>query len=331
MYRNLNSGKVCSSQILFTPNPKILPMINLSGYVRMWYAPTYLYGKRSLRTISEYVTSVEYFLNLVGDPSLDEIDPPMNARFIHGLQAMGLSVETIRKHCRNLNAVWSKAGPSGHRNRDTLRLVNEAPWIRPPEAYRRLPREIPDSEADSLYHATEECAACFKFPTYLEERRLRPVWWRALIALVASTAIRRKVVFNLTWGDFDIGHKYFVVPAEFDKCKTARRKPIHPDVLRLLDAVKCGDKILPWKHGNGKFYECWNDLNETAGIMPHLKLHDLKRYSLQLACRSGADAATLQLLGDHSSFQTTTAYYVGGNLDKYVSTCRLPGTEGGAQ
>jgi len=306
-------------------------MTALSDFVRFCYAPTFLYGQRSLRTINEYATSVGYDLKLVGDPHLAEIDPPKNAKFIHGLQAMGLSIETIRKHCRNLNAIWAKAGPPGRGNRDALRVVGEAPWIRPPEAYRRLPREIPDSFADALYHATEECSACFKYPTLLE-KPLRPVWWRALISLVSTTAIRRRVIFNLTWDDVEIGRKFFIVPPEFDKCKTERRKPIHPDVLRLLEAVKISDYVLPWTHGSKKFYESWHDLNETAGIMPHLKLHDLKRYSLQLACRSGVDVATLQALGDHSSLVTTTRHYVGGNLENYVATCRLPGSgRGGAQ
>jgi len=55
-------------------------MIFLSAYVRMVYAHTFLYGQRSLRTISEYVTSVEYYLQIVGDVPLDEIDPAKNAR-----------------------------------------------------------------------------------------------------------------------------------------------------------------------------------------------------------------------------------------------------------
>ena len=82
-------------------------MTALSDFVRFCYAPTFLYGQRSLRTINEYATSVGYYLKLVGDPHLAEIDPPKNAKFIHALQAMGLSIETIRKHCRNLNAIWA--------------------------------------------------------------------------------------------------------------------------------------------------------------------------------------------------------------------------------
>jgi len=61
--------------------------------------------------------------------------------------------------------------------------------------------------------------------------------------------------------------------------------------------------------------------------MPHLTLHDLKRYALQRAVRNGVDATTLQALGDHSSLRTTTNHYVRGNLEQYVSEMILPGME----
>jgi len=65
--------------------------------------------------------------------------------------------------------------------------------------------------------------------------------------------------------------------------------------------------------------------------MPHIMLHDLKRYSLQLAVRTGVDAATLTMLGDHAALKTTMDHYVRGNLEKYIATVRLPGQIGGGQ
>ena len=301
-------------------------MISFSEYVRTCYAPTYLFGQLSLGTIREYVATVCKYISIVGDCPLDELDTAKHSRFILGLQQQGLAVETIRKHCRHLNTIWAKAGPAIGRHRDSLRFLSEAPWIRPPQSFRKLPREIPDTLADQLYKAIVTSDACYEFPRYLD-REMRPNWWRALIRLVASTGIRRRVVFGLQWSDFDISNKFFIVPAEIDKKRSERVKPVHREVYRLLEAVRSGEFVLPWSHGSKKFYEIWGELNETAGIMPHLRLHDLKRYCLQLACRSGVDAATLQMLGDHASLQTTMNHYVRGNLERYVETVRLPGQE----
>ena len=153
-------------------------MITLSEFVRMYYAPSFLYGVRSLSTISEYATSIDYYIQFVGNLRLNEINPASNNRFIQGLKGKGLSINTIIKHCRHLNTVFSKAGPPGPRNRDAFGWVKDAPWIRPPQAYRRLPREIPDSQADSLYIATGVCDGCYEYPKYLDDPLLRPIWWK---------------------------------------------------------------------------------------------------------------------------------------------------------
>jgi integrase len=303
-------------------------MNRLSEFMRMSYAPTYLYGQKSIRTIEAYLDAVCKYIKYTGDPLLTELNPQNHAKFFQGVRSENLADQTIRKFCQHLNTIWSKAGPPGPRNRDALRYLEEAPWIRPPTPYRKLPREVLDSDADKLYNAIPFCSDCYAYPKYLD-MGLRPVYWKAIILLVSTTAIRRKVVFNLTWDDFAINHTYFVVPAHLDKCRSERRKPVHPEVLRLLQAIQTGYKILPWKHDPHKFDQILHQLNEIAGITPHIMLHDLKRYSLQLACRSGVDPATLQMLGDHSTLKTTLDFYVREKFDNYVATVRLPGKGGG--
>jgi len=197
-------------------------MLPLSHFVRCVYAPAFLYGQRKFCTISEYVTSVEYYLRIVGDPPLDQINPLLNAKFLNGLKTQGLANETIRKHCRHLNAIFAKAGPPGPRIRDALGLLHHAPWVKPPQTYKKLPREIRDCDVDALYHAVDHCAYCFKYPTCLDEKLIRPLWWKALLTLVTTTAIRKKVVFGLQWADFGPGNKYFIVDSSLDKSEKSR-------------------------------------------------------------------------------------------------------------
>ncbi|MCL2306114.1 MAG: hypothetical protein FWC43_12295, partial [Planctomycetaceae bacterium] len=65
---------------------------------------------------------------------------------------------------------------------------------------------------------------------------------------------------------------YFVVPSNLDKCRSERRKPVHPEVLRLLTAIRFGEKILPWKHDFHKFDQIGSDCR--YGVMSGIEKQD---------------------------------------------------------
>jgi integrase len=302
-------------------------MITFSEFMRRWYAPAFFYGQLKIRTIESYLQSVELYLAHVGDLPLDQLTPHNNARFVQSLNKTGIANETIRKHCRNLNTIFNRMGPSGYRNRDALGLLHEPPWIRPPRPFLKLPRDILDGQVENLFRACSQTPGCFTFPKYLPEE-LRPKWWETLILFVITTALRHGALCQWTWDDVDFGRRRILISASIDKSRRERIKPLHPVVLQGFRAVQADDRrLLPWPHGNKKFYGIWHEINEVAGIIPGLMLHDLKRYALQRAVRSGIDAATLQLLGDHSSLKTTVDHYVRGNLDRYIESVVLPGME----
>ena len=48
-------------------------MQRLSDFVRMFYAPTYWYGKLSLSTIENYLISVGRYIEFVGDVELKNL------------------------------------------------------------------------------------------------------------------------------------------------------------------------------------------------------------------------------------------------------------------
>ena len=299
--------------------------MKLSEYIRDHHAPTFWYGRLKYGTIEDYVDSVKYFFKIVGDLPLEEITATNGSRFVLGLNGFGLANETVRKHCRNLNSVFSKMGPKGPRNREAFGFLTEPPWIKPPEGFLKLPREVFDVQVDKLFESCQETWSCYVYPGYLG-LALRPRWWETLILFIVTTALRRGAVLNLTWDDVDLDRACVVIPSRIDKCRRERIKPLHPTVLEGFRAIQGGDhRLLPWQHGAKRFYKIWHEMNEQAGLEPHLKVHDLKRYALQKACRSGVDAATLQMLGDHSSLQTTLDYYVRENFAQYVSEMELPG------
>ena len=302
-------------------------MIKLSDFVRTCYAPTFLYGQVKLRTIDAYLESIELFLKYVGDLRLDQLTPRNTVKFVQILNKIGLANETVRKHCGHLNILFSKMGPVGHRNRDALGFLKITPWIKPPRAFLKLPREVLDAQVKNLYYACSQTSGCYEYPKYLDSA-LAPKWWETLIQLTITTALRRQALLGLTWNAVDYGSRSLRISTDIDKVGRERIKPLHPVVLQALRTIRSDSPfLLPWIHSKKKFYEIWHEINETAGIMPRLTLHDLKRYALQRAERSGVDATTLQALGDHSSLQTTTNHYVRGNLEQYVIGMVLPGME----
>jgi len=298
--------------------------------MRVCYAPTFFYGHVKLRTIEAYLESVELYINVIGDLPIDKLTPENNICFVQALNKRNFANETIRKHCGHLNTIFFRMGPPGPRNRDAFGFLKEPPWIRPPRPFLKLPRDVLDVQVENLYRACAQTSACYQYPVYLDPY-LRPKWWETLILFIVSTALRHGAVFGLTWENLDFGCHRIIVPATLDKCRRERIKPLHPFVLQGFRAIQCGDTVagslMPWIHSQRVLYQIWHAINDSAGIMPRLTLHDLKRYALQRAIRSGVDAVTLQMLGDHSSLKTATDYYVRGNLEQYVEKLILPGME----
>lgn len=307
-------------------------MLTLTETVRVAIAPQFWYGILSPRTVAEYLRAIVLYVEILGDLRLNELNGFNNARFVQALQRKNMAVPTICKHVTALNGIFLKLGPPGPRNRDALSWLPEAPWIRPPQEYKKLPREVFDDEIDRLFKACAVCPNCYLRPKYLDER-LRPRWWESIILLAASTALRRGVLFGLTWEDLDIPGSRVIVPNTLDKKKRERVKPLHPKVLQHLRAVQSGTdrRLLPWSHGITVFGHDLTALNQTAGITHKITLHDIKRYAIQAAVRSGMDANTVMLLGDHSSFKTTQDHYARENLTRYVEKIWLPCMDEGVE
>ena len=137
-------------------------MIRLSDFVRTCYAPTFLYGQVKLRTIDAYLESIELFLKYVGDLRLDQLTPGNTVKFVQILNKIGLANETVRKHCGHLNILFSKMGPTGHRNRDALGFLKTTPWIKPPRSFLKLPKEVIDASIENLFRACSQTPSCFQ-------------------------------------------------------------------------------------------------------------------------------------------------------------------------
>jgi integrase len=207
----------------------------------------------------------------------------------------------------------------GWRNRKAFGFIENAPYCEPPKLQKPLPKQVTDREIIKLIEAMSDIK---EFPKCVDES-LRPTWWRALVLLAASTAVRRNVIFGLKWEAVDLRNHCFFVSPELDKVGHARIKYLLPQLTRLLLKIRTPEpRVFHWTHGMKTFYEQWNNACENAGVK--LTLHDLKRYATQVALRSGADIATLKEFCDHSNINTTMQHYTRGDVEALIANLQLP-------
>lgn len=135
------------------------------------------------------------------------------------------------------------------------------------------------------------------------------------MSFVSTTAVRREVVVGATWSDINQENLFLAVRPEIDKKDKVRHKPITVQLLRQLQELQALGKptgpkrnhLFPWVHGRKAWYDTWKKAETAAGVK--LGLHDLKRFSGELALRAGATVLELQQHMDHANIRTTMDHY----------------------
>jgi integrase len=282
--------------------------MKISEFFEKEYVPTYLADDVD-ETIKCYRTSVKKLKEHCGDPTIYEVNLH-GTEFVRKLRNEKLQNATIAKHCRQLNSIFLKLGPSGRRNRDAKGLLTYVPYFRPPKVREKSPRVFTDDNFRSLFDAFNSET---DFPKYLPPEK-RPLFWQAVIVFVSITAVRREVVLGIEWCDINREELSVHVRPEIDKKDKNRIKPIKPILIEYLELIRpphvnwnSNTKIFQWKHGDGCWYECWHNAEERAEIK--MGLHDLKRFSGDLAIRAGASDLELMEHMDHASLDITLKHY----------------------
>jgi len=283
-------------------------MQTLTDFFRQVYVPTRL-KDRSKRTRNEYQTTVNLVVEILENPSIPMLGMYRN-QFIDELRKRGVAEATIAKHIRNLNAIFRQFPGK-----------QQIHWGGNPIP-EKDPRIVSDAEFQALYRAFGNEK---HLPKYLPER-LRPHYFRTIMVFAATTALRKEAIFGVEFRDVHWQEQYLVVRREIDKRKKRRYKPLTPQLLAMLDTLRVyADKtgrIFPWNHGGKSWYATWRTAQETAETT--LGLHDLKRYSGELALRAGASVLELQQHMDHANIATTTRHYVRPQTTELVGRLKVP-------
>jgi integrase len=299
--------------------------MKLTQFFEQVYVPTYLADARA-GTVKSYRLSVKKLDELCNEPSIYDVNL-CGTEFIRKLKESGIKAITIAKHCRELNVIFSKLGPQSPRNRNTKALLKYCPYFCIPNYDEEDPLEFCDDDFRALYNAFEHET---EYPRYLPKEK-RPFFWQTIMYFVSITAIRRQAVWGLEWKDIN-RHEYFVrIRRENDKKRKQRFKPIQSHLIELLEQIRpnqvtwdSNNKIFTWKHGIGRWYECWHKAEDIAGIK--MGLHDLKRFSGDLAIRAGASDLELMQHMDHRDIQTTLKHYCRPKTRNLVNKIVVPVT-----
>jgi len=321
--------------------PTVLSRLRLREFFDRVFAPQFLVGAAPA-TLRGYRETLAHWRRCTKDPPLAEITgetlsllkarlqdpanfpPPRDDRprtlqlelfpirpqrpRRRGRPPKPLSRASTNKHLRHIGAILAKAGPPGPHNRDALGVLPTVPWTKPVREYRRLPRAVSDEPLAAVYRA---CAYA-RYPR-LEEPvgpQYREHWWKALITTALLVGFRRGALLDLQWPDVDLPSKKIRLPAEADKCRSERLKPITSLVVAHLVRIRTpGPLVFPWPQSQSTFYRQWHRLQDAAGIAPeqHFGLHDLKRAcGTRLATVASPWAVQHQL--DHRSIHTARHY-----------------------
>jgi integrase len=191
------------------------------------------------------------------------------------------------------------------------------------------PPKFSDIDFGKLYNAFSDC----EHPKFIASGE-RCRYWQAVIHFAVVTALRREAILGLQFTDIDVSELYLTVPAEIDKKDKTRFKPITSELASQLIDVRrfydmdmlrsrgVSDKLFPWIHGNKTWYKCWNAAEKIVG--KRFRLHDLKRFSGELALRAGASPLELQQHMDHSDIKTTLMHYCRPSTTELVRRFKVP-------
>ncbi len=318
----------------------------LRAFYDRHYAPCFLAGVRP-RTFTAYGESLNHWERITPDPPLRGItietlagfkaglvEPPARTAgppaevqrllfdgiFERELDYRPLAKTTANKHLRQVQAILGKAGMPGPRNRDALGILELVPWVKPYKVPRPRPRGVKADTLTAIYRA----AAVARYPV------LKGVvpgnWWKALIVIGLVDGFRRGGLLGLHWDDVDWEAMEIRLPAEEDKCREERVKPMNRVVVQHLLRIRTArPRIFEFPHSESTLYRQWWAIQDAAGLPEEdwIKLHDLKKTCGTILARAGSSPWAIQRQLDHSTL-ATSAYYVGADEAQRDAVERMP-------
>ncbi len=258
-------------------------------------------------TLSANLTAIRWFEKLVPavqTMSFRDITNREMAMFRAAwIQQTKLAPQTFNKHLRHLRSIFSE-------------LVDQEELVKAPRC-RPLPEDDPvvriasGSELERL-HASAEGA---NWP--LPERSGVPAatYWRALIVTAYTTGLRKSDLLNVRAVDIDQKQRLLTYRA----CKTRKLRviPVAQEALDQLAPLfrvrQPGQALFYSTKSRRQFYREWAAIQERAGILSKINVHDLRSTCGSMVYQTAGIYAASEMLA-HSSIQITRKHYVATSI-----------------
>ncbi|MDX1945233.1 MAG: tyrosine-type recombinase/integrase [Pirellulaceae bacterium] len=300
----------------------------LSTFFERYYLPICL-SDGSPHTIELYRVTIRKWEALTGNPPLKEITTETLAKFGDVLSRLRksnrhkLNPITARNYQRMVQILLDKAGPPARKNRDAAGFIDASPWTKLPRVEWPLPKIVP----------SDHLAACYEAADGMELPKIEgvspPDWWRALLALVYNTGLRRRTLFGLRWEHVDFEARVLRIPAELLKARRSQIVPMNDVVCRHLRVIQ-GDRplVLGWPHSAEWFRANFRRLQVSAGLLSpkQFGLHRMRKTCATMLWKK--DPAAAQLMLGHTALATTKQHYIDATESLAGVVKDLPQPEG---
>lgn len=280
------------------------------------------------RSIEEYRGAISHWERLMGAELLvQQVDNAALELFRQRLSASGsgLSVVTVAKILREVQAILSTLGPAVPGNPSGLGLIRSVPCVRKPKVPRKEVVSATVPQVQEMYAACQ--GLCW------------PRWggspdalWRCLIVYLFTVGSRRNEWLNLLWEDVDLQDRQLrITPL---KGGVSPVKPICGQLLEVMQplATPCRARWFDFPDNRKQLYGVWHEIQKRAGIWvdrrpgerrrPYFGFHELRATAATQLANFSLTAAASQL--GHASSQTTTKHYINGSQQAAEAVENLP-------
>jgi len=260
---------------------------------------------------------------ITGDPAVGNVTPETLAGFCASLKASPgnmrhgkpstpngkMSVNTIRGYLRAVQTLLDFCGPRGRRARDSLAILTEPPWMRPPRESLETPRVVPLERLSDCYKA----AKCMSFPRI---GRIRPsTWWRCLLAAAFNLGLRRGTLLQFESSEVDWEAATLKIPAHRMKSRRAHTLPLNEVAAKHLHRVRNGGgPMFRWPLRKEALVKHLYKLEEAIGLGPEDRfgLQDIRRTAGTIVAQISSPEIARAFLA-HRAEDTAMRHYIDAN------------------
>lgn len=293
------------------------------------------------QTLEKYRRDLKQFGEMMQPAAPSQITTEMLERFVADRLEMpgrlpGSKVRrsTVAGNLRSVRALLYFAVDRG--------MVAKVPKMPKQKVPKSKGRRISDEHFGAML---DHCDVATKPNTWVQPGE----WWRAYLALLASTGMRKGAALELRWGDFhrtEDGRGYVISRAEHNKGKREHRHPVPASVVGMLERLReqapdGQERIFETgvrKESVKSLYNQFHRIQKAAGIdLPcgcpgtdhecgdgcrRYGLHDFKRFFA--AKNLHLPAPVLQHLLQHKDLSTTQIYITDIEREVMEADVRAP-------